>query len=149
MLAYLCVCGRPVKKEKAAEVLWQDSSPENARDSLYKICHYIRRLQKQGIDIPLKDYRTELYLDLSEVDCDIREFKELYTYGTEPWHWEQAASLYTGPILFDNYYEWTGEEEAYYDVRYYELVERLATHYRQKGREDIAAFYDNKIKEFR
>lgn len=149
LLAYLCVSGQPVKKERAAEVLWEDSSPENARDNLYKVCRYLRTLQKKGIEIPLQNHRKELYLDLSEASCDIREFQEIYAHGTEPWQWEKAVSLYTGPLLFDNYYEWTGVEEAYYDMRYYELLERLAADHRQKGREDMAALYDNKIKEFR
>lgn len=147
-MAYLTICDRPIKKDKAAEILWPDTTPERARDNLYKVCRFLRDFQEKQVKIPLHIFREELFLDLSEIDCDIKEFERIFMFETNPQQWERAISLYVGPLLFENYYEWTGEDEAFYDVHYCELIQRLAEDCRSRGREDMAVLYEGKIKEF-
>ncbi|SFR68009.1 AfsR/SARP family transcriptional regulator [Anaeromicropila populeti] len=145
LLAFLAWENGPVKKIKAAETLWPDSSIEKARDSLYKVCRYLSSLQKNDISIPFTQYREELYLDLSQVECDFLIFESLCKENNCIAQWEEAVKLYHGPFLFDHYYEWTEQAEAYYDIRYLELIQRLADYYQKQGNAKLVSFYKNKL----
>lgn len=149
-MAYLAVTGNPVGKEKLAELLWQDAQPQRARESLNKVCAYLKKLKENHVpELPLSIRRDELYLDLKDIFCDVREFRRLSGEDMKVSGWEEAVSLYTAPLLYENYYDWSVMEEAYYDVRYGELLEKLAEHYQMEGRKDMASLYERKLEDFR
>lgn len=145
LLAYLVCENGPVKKVKAAEVLWPNASRENARDNLYKVFRYIRHIQDSGIYIPLKLYREEIYLEMSQIECDIYNFEFLYNQGNCIEHWEKAVKLYNVPLLFENCYEWTEQAEAYYDIRFIDLVQKLIDYYQKQGKSSLVSYYRNKL----
>lgn len=150
LLAYLTVTGTPVSKEKAAGLLWEASEPNRARDSLNKVCAYLRKLKKNTVtQLPLYIRRDELYLDMTLGYYDIREFKRLCENETDAAGWERAVALYTAPLLLENCYDWAVLEEAYYDIRYGELLKKLADYYRTEERTDMALFYEEKLRDFR
>jgi len=74
-----------------------------------------------------------LSLVLENLRCDIIEFDVLYKENENQEAWKQALGLYRGPLLMEDFYEWTEVLEAYYDFRYLELLDKLATYYENKG----------------
>lgn len=146
LIAYLILEGKPVKKSKLWELLWPEADSSNARDSLYKVCRYLRNLIKSGIEIPLKIFRNEIFLDTYKIDTDIARFDSLYNQNENINLCKEAVELYTAPLLFDNYYDWTAQAEAYYDIRYCELVQKLIDYYKLLHNDDLVIFYQNKIK---
>lgn len=146
LIAYLILEGKPVKKSKLWELLWPEADSKNARDSLYKVCRYLRNLIKSGIEIPLKLFRNEIFLDTYKIDTDIERFESLYNQSENISMCREAVELYTAPLLFDNYYDWTAQAEAYYDIRYCELVQKLIDYYKLLDNDDLVIFYQNKIK---
>ncbi len=150
LLACLAVKGIPLSKEKAAEMLWENAEPQKARDSLNKVVAFLKHFGEQTLPgLPLHIRRNELFLDMSALYCDIWEFNEIYEKATEISDWEKAVALYKGPLLSENYYEWSLLEEAYYDVRYCNILEKLQEAFRKAGNQDMANYYKMKLEDFR
>lgn len=105
-------------------------------------------IENEARGLPLCIRRDEIFLDLADIFCDLWEFRNIYETETHSYGWERAVALYSAPLLFENCYEWAVLEEAYYDVRYAELLEKLAVCYRAEGRTKLAAFYEEKLQEF-
>lgn len=106
LLAYLICNGHLVHKEQLAEILWPETSPEKARDNLYKACAYLRNLQKKGVPVPLNITRGSLYVDTGKLDCDFIKFDLLYERGDKE-SLIELERIYRGPLLAENCYEWT------------------------------------------
>lgn len=150
LLAYLCCTGgRPAKKKMLEELLWPDSERGRARDSFYKVCRYLEKWQREsGIKLPLTIYREEVYLDINGIETDLQRF-QIYYDSNNPQDWAVAEKMYVAPLLFENCYEWTGEYEGSYDMKYYELLRRLITHCEKHGEKDKQLFYKGKLQGFR
>ncbi|MDR1649167.1 MAG: hypothetical protein LBR71_02810 [Synergistaceae bacterium] len=147
LLAFLaCERGGMVSKQRTAETLWPNAEGDRARRSLYKIIQHIRKLTFGGQAIPLLDAHGEISLDLRRVRVDAEEFLNLYA-SASPEDWERALELYRGILLLDSDYDWAHEYETFYDVRYYELLERLARYYSDAKNENLARYYRNRLSE--
>lgn len=105
----------------------------HAMDNLYKICGALRRVIRRGIPIPLNIQRDILTLDTREMDSDVRRFEALYQQRRNIACCQEAVALYKGPFLFEEYYEWTAQIEAYYDLRYLELLHIIVRHLSETG----------------
>ena len=125
--------GGPVHKITAAQTLWPGSDESHAMDNLYKICGALRRVIRQGVPIPLNIQRDILTLDTREMDSDVRRFEALYQQRGNIACCQEAVALYKGPFLFEEYYEWTAQIEAYYDLRYLELLHIIVRHLSETG----------------
>ena len=129
--------------------MWAEAERGRARDSLYKVCAFLNRWQKtEGIRLPLAVYREEIYLVTGLIELDLQEFL-LCLDSKAVEDWERAEQLYTAPLLFENSYEWVEEYEASYDMAYYEVLERLLSHYEKNGKRDKVLYYKRKLKGFR
>lgn len=114
--------GRPLRKVHAAERLWPGVDQAHAMDCLYKACGVLRRLIRQGVPLPLVWERDTLLLDGTHIDSDVDRFERLYLRREDAACREAAIAIYTAPFLLNEYYEWTAGLEAYYDMRYLELL---------------------------
>lgn len=130
--------GKPLRKAYVAEALWPGVDQAHAMDCLYKACGVLRRLIQQGIPLPLVWDRDTLLLDGMRLDSDVDRFERLYLQREDAGSREAAISLYTAPFLFNEYYEWTARLEAYYDMRYLELLHLAA---KSANTPSAAAYY--------
>ncbi len=110
--------GRPLRKTVAAETLWPESDAERAMDSLYKVCGVLHSLKY----LPLEAQRDVIWLDDRGIDSDFAAFERFYKAREDLDCCRAAIDLYTDPLLIHEYYEWTARAEAYYDIRYMELL---------------------------
>lgn len=138
--------GRVVRKAYAAELLWPESDGAHAMDSLYKACGVLRRVC--GAALPLQISRESLWLDASRIDSDAARFERLYQYRKEIECCTAAVELYTAPFLMNEYYEWSARAEAYYDMRYMELLSLAEQYYLERGNQAALRYYRRLGKEF-
>ncbi|MFA9381161.1 MAG: hypothetical protein ACERKO_08880, partial [Acetanaerobacterium sp.] len=142
----ICERGLPVSKVKTAALLWPDSEENRAMDSLYKTIRHIQNFCVDGVRVPIISTRRSLQLDVSDIDLDTEAFLRLYKSGNQE-DWEQAEELYRGALFLDGYYDWISQYEAYFDVRYLELLSRLTDYYSFIGNNNLAQYYKNKANE--
>lgn len=146
LIAFLiCTNGKPARKTRAAEILWPDAAPENAMSSLYKVCRHIREFSCNGFNIPVAESRGEIWLDMTGVICDLRKFEKLYADRSNVESCTSAIELYEAQLFFDESYDWVLPFEAYYDIRYVEMLEILTSHYSSLGNTAMAAYYKSKM----
>lgn len=145
LLAYLaCEMGGPVSKRRLAEALWPAAEPEQALDCLYKACRPIRNTPFAS---HILSSRGEMRLDMVGVRCDLADFRRHYAARNDIARCEAAVALYRGALLGENFYEWSNAWEAYYDIRYLEVLTLLADHYDRIGDKAKAAYYRRKLDE--
>lgn len=130
--------GGPINKETAGALLWPDSRREQGLDNLLRLC---RRIQKSPCKIPLNYDKKTVWLDISQISCDLYEFEKLYQEKGNPESCEAALSLYRGMIFYDDCYDWAVQKEAYYDMRYLALLSCMEDHMRLSGKEKSADIY--------
>ncbi|WP_295763532.1 hypothetical protein [uncultured Oscillibacter sp.] len=136
--------GRAVRKAYAAELLWPGTGPAHAMDSLYKVCAALRRLP----GLPLQASRDTLWLDPARIDSDAARFERLWRYRAVIGCCTAAIELYTAPFLMNEYYEWSARAEAYYDMRYMELLSLAEQHFREAGDRAAARYYRRLLEDF-
>lgn len=134
-----------MRKTHAAEALWPESDPLHAMDSLYKACGTLRRAC--GSALPMEISRDTLWLDAARIDSDAARFEQLYQNRGSIDCCTAAIELYTAPYLINEYYEWSARIEAYYDMRYMELL-TLAEHHFSRTGGPAARYYHQLAKEF-
>ena len=144
LIAFLvCERGRPVRKTRLAETLWPDASPENAMSSLYKVFRYLRDFSRNGLTIA--EGCGAVWLDMSGAVCDVMEFERLYADKKNVESCASAVKLYEAQLFSDECYEWISPYEAYYDVRYFEMAEMLASHYSRLHNKPLTDHYKAKL----
>lgn len=137
--------GAPLSKYDVAELLWPGCGPEQAMGSFYKVHSHIKQLHTAlGVKSPLISLRKELRLDMGSVRCDAAEFSHLYKTDA-PGNWEKAVELYRGPLLAGDYFEWTAPWEAFFDLRYREILKKLSEYYLQADNILKSAYYRQKL----
>ncbi|MDR2359936.1 MAG: hypothetical protein LBD85_01465 [Oscillospiraceae bacterium] len=134
----ICERGKPISKQRAAGALWPNN--DCPLPNLYKVIEHIHRWRFEGVSVPLIAARGSICIDISEVDADTEDFIRLYN-SDAPEDWVTAVELYRGILLIDSKYDWAVEYEAYYDVRYYELLERLTGHYEKIADRNMTQYY--------
>lgn len=142
LVAYLlCNGGGPIRNTVLAEILWPDTQPANAMDSLYKVNRYLRNLHIGDESFPIVMAHGEIYFDYSKLCCDLYEFEILYQQKEHVEAWSKAIELYRGSVFYDEYYDWITPYEAYYDIRFLEMTEFLIAHYEKVGNREMADYY--------
>lgn len=124
-----------------AETLWPEADSSHAMDSLYKACRVLRALIRQGIPLPLIQNRDTLLLEGHGIDSDVERFLQLYQQREDAACRAAAIELYQAPFLLNEYYEWTARLEAYYDIRYLELLQLAADSAQRAGDTATTAYY--------
>jgi two-component SAPR family response regulator len=146
LLALLvCKLGGSVSKSKAASMLWPDSLPKIAADSLRKVIRHLNKMMREGLALPLQITRSGLCFDISSADIDIVNFKA-YSKSEAPEDWERAVDVYRGVLLSDNGFDWATEYDGEYDTVYFDLLLRLEQYFTRGGKNEKARYYRNKFK---
>lgn len=137
----LCNRGGPVKNTVLAENLWPDFRKENAMDNLYKVIRSIKNMWLDGHSIPVLMEHGEVYLDRAAYSCDLTEFEQFYQEKHDMAKCAAAVELYRGNLLYDEAYDWVAPYEAYYDIRFLEMAERLTLYYASIGNSRLENYY--------
>lgn len=146
LLAYLIVHnGMPLHKLTLAEFLWPQTAAPKAMDNLYKTIRYLKNNTSLNTYFPLLISRGEIQLDISKIACDFLLFEQYCTKPNDIIQLRKAVDLYQGPLLFEEYYEWTAEKEAYFEIRYTEIIEYLAEYFSEKGDHSRSYYYRQKL----
>lgn len=146
LIAFLvCAKGKPVKKTRLAETLWPEIPMENAMSSLYKVLRYIREFGNQDFNIPVVESMGQVCLDMTCIICDLTEFERMYCEKNNIESCIAMEEIYSAPLFFDEFYEWVAPFEAYYDIRYAEIIEILISHFTEMGDQVKAGYYSTKL----
>ncbi|MDR3091135.1 MAG: hypothetical protein LBU36_02890 [Clostridiales bacterium] len=134
--------GKPIRKQRLAETLWQDAEPENALDSIYKAVRCLQALGKrEGFIMPVRADSGFMWLDMERVESDVIEFERLYASGRFA-DYEAAVELYRAPFLSKEFYEWLEQWQAFYDIRYMNMINALIESYRESN-PNMARYYQS------
>lgn len=146
MIAFLaCKKGDPVNKRGLAEILWPDADSAHAMDNLYKAYGYIKKLKNEGVIIPIQSSKNVFCLNLTEVSCDLVDFERMCSNESDYEDNSAAVELYQGPVLEDECYDWIATYEAYYELRYMELLDHLIAVCHGRGNMIRKKYYQNKL----
>lgn len=143
----VCEQGHFLSKKKAAATLWPASNPVQAMNSLYKLCQYFKNAAAPLSLLPLTIENQSLSLDLERIDSDLSAFMQLSSPKSCDFLscYTAAEALYTAPLLFDECYDWIAPYEAYYEIRYQDILQHLITYYRQIDNHRMAEYYQEKL----
>jgi DNA-binding SARP family transcriptional activator/predicted ATPase len=99
LLAYLAVhCGQPQQRTKLAALFWEESSEEQARESLRQTLTLLRKALSPEASERLLVHGDTVALAPTACSIDIHEFEELVA-SSEIKNLEKAALLYRGEYL--------------------------------------------------
>jgi two-component SAPR family response regulator len=84
-------------------------------------------------------------LDVTGIYCGIFEFDRLYECRNSPENGAKALELYRGPVLGDEFYDWISIWEAYYEMRYEELLYIMVNHCASVHRIAAERYYRKKL----
>src|SRR5215472_14141136 len=99
LLAYLALAmGRPLGRDKLANLLWSDRGDKQARDSLRQALAELRDALANLSPPPLATHHDTVSLDRAAVDVDALEFERL-ARSNEVDDLRRAARLYGGDLL--------------------------------------------------
>ena len=145
LLALLTVYGGgPIRKLWAAEVLWPAAEQSQAMDSLYKVLRFWRRDPVLQTTFPLSCLHKELILQLpASFFCDLQTFESAAS-GGDMARMAAAVELYAGPLLFQEYYEWTAQREAFCELRQLEMLDALSSYCAAQGDSARSGYYQKK-----
>ncbi len=146
LLAYLLLHnGVPFHKLSLAETLWPQSSPSKAMGNLYKVIRYLKTSSPVNLYFPIHSSRGKIQCNLSKIKCDFLLFEQYCSDPNDIACLKKASDLYQGPLLLEEYYEWTAEKEAYFEIIYTEIIEHLSECYKQAGNDSLAYYYRRKL----
>ncbi len=124
--------GGPLSKRYIASVLWPEADLERARDCLYKTLSWLRAEPELYGLFGLDAGRESVSLHVEALSIDLVEFDRCYAGREDVRCCRRAAELYSGPLLWQECYDWTDEKQSWYEMRYAEVLDLLAAH-RGKG----------------
>lgn len=123
LLAYLaCRADEQQSREKLATLLWGNSGPEQARQSLRQTLFSLRRALGSDAARLIKTEGDLVLLDSSHLDLDLLHFEKL-SHSSDPQDLRRATDLYKGEFLegllvdeesFDNWL--LGERERLHEM---------------------------------
>ncbi len=120
--------GGPLSKRYIASVLWPEADLERARDCLYKTLSWLRAEPELYGLFGLDAARESVSLHVEALSIDLVEFDRCYAGRSDVRCCERAAELYSGPLLWQECYDWTDEKQSWYEIRYAEVLNILAAH---------------------
>lgn len=145
LLALLsCEGGGPLDKRAVAGMIWPNSGRKQSLNNLQKICKYIKSMKEK---IPLDCGKTQVFLDMKKIDCDLNEFRRLYRKRPDPDACEQVLELYRGLLFYHNSYDWVAQWEAYYELRYIEILGHMIKYHERCGNIQAAKLYKRYLEE--
>lgn len=118
--------GGPVSKRYIASVLWPEADLERGRDCLYKTLSWLRTEPELCGLLGLDAGRESVSLHAEALSIDLEEFDRCYAARADIRCCERAAELYSGPLLWQECYDWTDEKQSWYEIRYAEVLQILA-----------------------
>lgn len=160
LFAYLaCQNERDVPDEKLMELFWPDHDPDKARQNLYSALSHIRKAlegylpEYDKVVVSQKGfYRINATLHYT---VDVREFERYYEAGSQAARagnvdeavgsFQRAEALYQGEFLEGYYSDWALNYRDDYERKYQDLLNRLMTHFAQKGRSQVVTDYCQKL----
>lgn len=150
LLSYLLVHnGIPYNKSALAETLWPQTPYPQAMDNLYKVIRFLEKTPPLFIYFPLLTSRGKIQLDISKIQCDVYLFEQCYQAQLTKQHnieeTAKAVELYAGPLLYEEYYDWSTSMESYYEVRYIQMLESLIAFYKHKNNDTLSYYYRQKL----
>jgi len=122
--------GGPISKRYAAGVLWPESNAARARDCLYKTLSWFRTKPELCRLFGLSTVRESISIRAEAVSIDLAEFDRCYAGRGDVRCCERAVELYSGPLLWNDCYDWTDEKQSRYEILYSEILSALAAHRR-------------------
>ena len=144
ILFYLAYAGKPLGREKLADLLWPEKEPATARRNLVRLLSLLRA------DLPEKALlgsdNTAVWLNPGHVSCDVHDFLRL-SESKKQEDWQTAVALYRGPFLsgfsLDSYPfdDWQQANDYDLERRYLELLARLVKKTQAIGETDQAIVY--------
>lgn len=140
--------GKLVSKAYAAQTLWPEVDTARGLDSLYKVCGSLRAVIRSGVPLPFEVRRDALWLDAGGIQSDLAQFERLYRCRAEPDCCQAAIELYAAPFAASECYEWSARAEAYYDMRYLELLTQAKAHSAEMGDKAASEYYDRLLSTF-
>lgn len=112
----------PISKRHLAATLWPQADTEHARDNLYKTLHWLRARPALYDPFGLHIERENIRMDTSQLRIDLEEFDQCYALRNQPFYRQRALELYQGPLLEEEYYDWSMDYQSQYEIRYAELI---------------------------
>lgn len=150
LLAFL-ICKGTVSREEIIDTLWNGLEPEKAWKNLNSTLYYIRKAINTG---RMKDCiltgKSEIRIDGSAIYCDLYEFERLLKQiRLAPERsvelFEQAETLYAGPLLKGKSYEWANERALRLEQDYIKLLEIAARFHQERNQPSQALYYFGEI----
>lgn len=149
LIAFLiCERGYPVLKETIATFLWPQAEKRKSMECLYKVWKYICNLSQMNIEIPIISERNHMYFNSDDCVIDLEQFESYYENRRDIRSCEAAIQLYRGPLYYHQCYNWISQWEAYYEIRFWKLIEVVIEYYQRKDMLDIVEKYRNLIAKY-
>lgn len=128
ILYRLACAGKPLEREKLADLLWPEKEPSTARRNLVRLLSLLRaELPEREL---LGSDNTAVWLNPGQTSCDVREFL-LLSKNNDLADWQSAVAIYRGPFLSGftldsfSFDEWQQAKEYDLERLYLELLARL------------------------
>lgn len=160
LFAYLsCQGDRDVPDEKLMELFWPDHDPDKARQNLYSALSHIRKAlegflpEYDKVVISHKGfYRINSHVPHT---VDVRDFDRYYDSGSQAARagnvdeavgsYQRAEALYQGEFLEGYYSDWALNYRDDYERKYQDILNRLMSHFAEKGRSQVVLDYCQKL----
>jgi len=120
--------GKPLGREKLADLLWPEKAPAAARRNLARLLSLLRS------ELPVKELlgsdNAAVWLDPGQASCDVQDFQQLGKSNL-PQEWKTAVSLYRGSFLDSftlesyTFEEWQESNALDLERRYLETLAKL------------------------
>jgi response regulator RpfG family c-di-GMP phosphodiesterase/DNA-binding SARP family transcriptional activator len=160
LFAYLaCQGDRDVPDEKLMELFWPDHDPDKARQNLYSALSHIRKAL-EGF-LPEYDKVVVSHKGFYRINAhvphtvDVREFDRYYESGSQAARagnvdeavgsYQRAEALYQGEFLEGYYSDWALNYRDDYERKYQDILNRLMSHFAEKGRSQVVLDYCQKL----
>lgn len=160
LFAYLaCQGDRDVPDEKLMELFWPDHDPDKARQNLYSALSHIRKALEGYLpeyDKVVVSHKGFYRINASlHYTVDVREFDRYYDSASQATRagnvdeavgaFQRSESLYQGEFLEGYYSDWALQYRDDYERKYQDLLNRLMSHFAQKGRSQVVLDYCQKL----
>lgn len=127
-----------IDKATICKNVWGDRTIVEGMDCLYKTINFIKH-----IDIPLhlESSHEKIWICTDNLDIDLLTFEQLYQDSNQIDNKERMISLYKGPLFNDETYAWSCTWEAFYDLKYLEILNEVCDFYKKNDNYEKEEIY--------